>query len=137
MATAPIGTTMKFTPQSGTQTVIGKLTSIGEISPDSEEIDITTLDSAGGYRQYMQGLRDAGTIEIEGFYDPDDAGQAVLRSAYASGAPGSVRISFPDGTVFTFSAFVKSHRAGAAEVDGAIGFAAVLRITGGITITNT
>ena len=34
-----------------------------------------------------------------------------------------------------FSAFVKSHALGAAQVDGAVGFSAVLRLSGGVTVT--
>ena len=133
MATGSMGTTIKYTPPGGTQKRIGKLTSIGEIAPDSQEIDVTTLDAAGGYRQYMQGLRDAGTLEIQGFYDSADAGQSALRAAFGSGETGSYVIEFTDGSTFAFSAFVKALRTGAAEVDGAIGFGAALRITGGIT----
>lgn len=44
-------------------------------------------------------------------------------------------IAFADGTEVSFSAFVKSHVIGAAEVDGAVGFGATLRITGGVTVS--
>ena len=135
MATNSMGTTLKFTPSGGTQVTVGKLSSIGEIAPDSEELDVPTLDAANGCREYMQGLRDAGELEIEGYHDADDSGQAALRTAYASGDCGSFVITFPDGTTATFTAFVKSHTLGAAEVDGAVGFGATLRITGAIVIT--
>lgn len=129
MATKAHGTILKFD-----QVLVGKLTSVGEIAPDSEELDVTTLDSDGGYREYLQGFRDSGEVEISGFHEKGDAGQAALRNAYASGEEGAVEVDFPDGTVVTFSAFVKSHTIGAAEVDGAVGFGAVLRITGGVTV---
>jgi len=41
---------------------------------------------------------------------------------------------FPDESAVQFSAFVKSHAMGAAQVDGAVGFSAVLRLTGGVTL---
>ena len=106
MAIRAQGTTLKFTPKGKTQVTVGMLRSVGEIAPDSEEIDVTTLDSTGGYREYVQGLRDAGAVEV----------------------------GFPDGSKATFNAFVKGYTLGAAEVDGAVGFGAVLRITGGVTI---
>ena len=130
-----MGTTLQFTPSGGTQVTVGKLSSIGELSPDSEELDVTTLDATGGYREYIQGLRDAGELEIEGYHNADDNGQAALRTAYASGDCGSFVITFPDNTTAAFSAFVKSHTLGSAEVDGAVGFGATLRITGAIAIT--
>ncbi len=135
MATQAQGTLLNFTPSEGEQVTVGRLTSVGEIAPDSEELDVTTLDSPDGYREYMQGFRDAGEVEISGFHDKGDAGQAALRSAYESGKTGQVEICFPDETRVSFTAFVKSHTVGAAEVDGAVGFGATLRISGGIKVT--
>ena len=134
-ATRAQGTTLKFTPAGGTQVVVSKLTSVGEIAPEAEEVDITTLESTGGYREYMQGFRDSGELEITGFHDADDAGQTALRTAFASGASGSFEVKFPDDTAVTFSGFIKSHTIGSAEVDGAIGFGAVIRISGAVTVT--
>jgi len=129
MATGAKGTVLKYN-----DAVVGKLTSVGEIAPDSEELDVTTLDSAGGYREFLQGYRDSGTVELTGFHEKGDAGQAALRAAYDSGAAGSVQVDFPDGTQVTFRAFVKSCTLGAAEVDGAVGFGAVLRVSGAVTV---
>ena len=134
-ATRAQGTTLKFTPAGGTQVVVGKLTSVGEIAPEAEEVDITTLESTGGYREYMQGFRDSGELEITGFHDADDAGQSALRTAFASGASGAFEVKFPDDTAVTFSGFIKSHTIGSAEVDGAIGFGAMIRISGAVTVT--
>ena len=129
MATGAMGTVLKYN-----NAVVGKLTGVGEIAPESEELDVTTLDSAGGYREFIQGYRDSGTVELTGFHEKGNAGQAALRAAYDSGAAGSVEVSFPDGTVVSFRAFVKGYTLGAAEVDGAVGFGAVLRVTGAVTV---
>ena len=134
-ATRSQGTTLKFTPAGGEQVAVGRLTSVGEIQTDSEEVDVTTLESTGGYREYLQGFKDSGELEVEGYHDGNDAGQAALRSAYASGAAGEVKITFPDGTVVGFNGYVKAHTIGAAEVDGAVGFGATFRISGGVTVT--
>ncbi len=133
--TRALGTKLSFKPAGGAEIQIGRLTSIGEIAPDSEELDVTTLDSAGGYREYMQGLKDSGELEVEGYHDGGDAGQAALRTAYGSGAAGEVKITFPDGTAVSFNGYVKAHTIGAAEVDGAVGFGATFRISGGVTVT--
>ncbi|MBQ8508251.1 MAG: hypothetical protein IJ466_12585 [Clostridia bacterium] len=128
------GTTLKFTPAGGAQLTVGRLTSVGEIAPEAEELDVTTLESTGGYREYMQGFRDSGELEISGYHDAADDGQKGLRSAFASGASGAFEVAFPDGTVVTFNGFVKSHSIGSAEVDGAIGFGAVIRISGAVSV---
>lgn len=130
MAVSAYGTTLKFTPDGGVQTTVGRLSAIGEVKPDSEEIDVTTLDSADGYREYQQGYRDAGALTVEGFHDRDDVGQAAIRAAYDTGCAGYVEIAFPDGAKAEFSAYVKSYSLGAAKVDGAVGFSATFRITG-------
>lgn len=129
------GTTLKFTPAGGSQITVGKLTSVGEIAPEAEELDVTTLESTGGYREYMQGFRDSGELELSGYHDAADAGQKGLRTAFDTGAQGAFEVSFPDGTKVSFSGFVKSHSIGSAEVDGAIGFGAVIRISGAVTVT--
>lgn len=129
------GTTLKFTPEGGTQVTVGKLTSVGEIQPEAEEIDITTLDSEGGYREFMQGFRDSGEVELSGYHDAQDAGQKAVREAFIAGKGGAFAVSFPDGSEVTFSGFIKSHTIGSAEVDGAIGFGAVVRISGPVTVT--
>ena len=133
--TRALGTKLSFKSAGGSEIQIGRLTSIGEITPDSEELDVTTLDSTGGYREYLQGFKDSGELEVEGYHDGNDAGQAALRSAYASGAAGEVKITFPDGTAVSFNGYVKAHTIGAAEVDGAVGFGATFRISGGVTVT--
>ena len=132
MAVNSYGTQFRFTPQGGSEAIVGSLAAIGEITSDSEEIDVTTLDSQGGYREYVQGYRDAGVVTLEGYHTNGDAGQAAIRAAYASGKAGEASIVFPDGSKANFEAFVKSYTIGAAKVDGAVGFSAALRITGGV-----
>lgn len=128
------GTTLKTAPAGGTAAVIGKLTRIGEISPASELVDVTTLDSPGGYRQYMPGFRDAGELALEGFFLPGDGGQQKLMTLYAGRETERFQIVFPDQTTIGFSAFVKGYSIGAAEVNGALRFSAVLRLTGAATM---
>ena len=127
-----MGTTISF--QQHSETVrIGALRSISEIKADSEAIDVTTPDAAGGCKQYIQGLKDPGEVTLEGFLESADAGQSALRALYLSGALVPFTVPFPDETAVSFSAFVKSFSLGAAQVDGAVGFSAVLRLSGGVT----
>ena len=135
MAVNSYGTVFRFTPADGEQTVVGSLAAIGEITSDSEEIDVTTLDSEDGYREYVQGYKDAGVVSVEGYHTSGDAGQAALRKAYADGRAGTAEIVFPDGAAAKFKAYVKSYTIGAAKVDGAVGFSAALPITGGVEFT--
>ena len=118
----------------GQQIPIGRLRAISEIKADSEAVDVTTLDAPGGYRVYVQGAKNMGEVTLDGFYEGEEAGQRALRALYESGSSTSFVVTFPDQSALSFSAFVKSHALGAAEVDGAVGFGAVLRLTGGVTV---
>lgn len=129
-----MGTTLSCTHQE-TTTVIGLLRSIGEIKMDSDAVDVTTLDAADGCKSFIQGYKNPGEVTVEGFFDAANAGQQKLRALYASGAVVPFTVTFPDASAATFQAFVKSHSIGAASVDGAVGFSAVLKLTGGVTLS--
>lgn len=129
--TRALGTTITFNAQT-----IGALTSIGEITPDSEELDATTLDSTGGYREFLQGFKDSGELTLSGYYDKADLGQQALITGYGTGDVDAVAITFPNSAGgATFNAYVKSFTLGAADVDGIVGFGATLRISGAVTAT--
>ena len=129
--TRALGTTITFNSET-----IGSLTSIGEITPDSEELDATTLDSANGYREYLQGFKDSGEVTVSGYYDMADLGQQALITGYGTGDVDAVVITFPNSSGgATFDAYVKSFSLGAADVDGIVGFGATLRISGAVTPT--
>lgn len=128
-----MGTKISCTYQD-TPVLIGRLRSISEIKAESEAIDVTTLDAPEGYKTYTQGLKDLGEVTLDGFHENAQSGQALLRTLFASGEIVPFTVTFPDQTAVSFSAFVKSHALGAASVDGAVGFTAVLRICGGVEI---
>lgn len=125
-----LGTTITFNAAT-----IGDLTSIGEITPDSEELDSTALDSSGGYREFIQGFKDSGELTLTGYHDKDDAGQIALRTGFGTGDIDAVVITYPDAaTTVTFNAYVKGFTIGGADVDGLVGFGATLRISGAVAV---
>jgi hypothetical protein len=136
-AIAALGTKLAYLPtvaSGDTPIEIKKLTSIGEISPDTSEIDVTTLESAAAFREFLAGLKDSGELALAGYFDAADTGQMKLLELYGTGALGYFFVTFPDGSVTGFTAFVKGYSLGAAEVDGAVGFGATLRITGAANV---
>ena len=136
-----LGTSITYAPAytslDNDTVVIGSLTSVGEISPDSEELDATCLDSSGGYREFLQGFKDSGELTLTGYLDPDKPGQAQMMTLYGSGALGYFWVTFPDQTTVAFNAYVKSFTVGSAEVDGIIGFGTTLRVSGLIQVIST
>jgi predicted secreted protein len=134
-----LGTSITYAPAytSNDTVVIGSLTSVGEISPDSEELDATCLDSSGGYREFLQGFKDSGDLTLAGYLDPDKPGQAQMMTLYGTGAKGYFWVTFPDQATVAFNAYVKSFTVGPAEVDGIVGFGTTLRVSGLVQVIST
>jgi predicted secreted protein len=136
-----LGTSITYAPAYNSPDIntvaIGSLTSVGEISPDSEELDATCLDSSGGYREFLQGFKDSGDLTLSGYLDPDKPGQAQMVTLYGSGAKGYFWVTFPDQATVAFNAYVKSFTVGSAEVDGIVGFGTTLRVSGLVQVIST
>ena len=71
-ATRALGTTL-----SKGETAIGGLTSIGGIEITADEIDVTTLDSDGGYREFIGGFKMLGKFLLKDF-DSENDGQLEM-----------------------------------------------------------
>ena len=118
-----------------TDTIIGNLTSIGEIGIESDEIDVTTLDSSGGYKEFIAGFKDAGEISLEGILATETAFNAMVVLA-GSQAEEEWTIESDTGSTWVFDAFVKMFKEGEATVDGVRGFTGSLRISGAPVYTS-
>lgn len=126
-----IGTTLTKT-MSGAEVadlVIADLTKIGEIGVESDEIDVTTLDSTGGYKEFIAGAKDGGEVSLEGFVKSEANVEAMLALA-ESQTVEEWTIETPSGSTWVFNAFVKMFKEAEATVDGVRGFTASLRISG-------
>ena len=112
--------------------IVGSLTSIGEIGVEIGEIDITTLDSPDGAKEFMSGDIDAGECEIAGYIKKldDEATVTKMMSLIASGKTEDWTVTFPSGAKWDFKAFVKSFKTTDETTDGLIGFSSSLRISG-------
>lgn len=134
-----MGTSLKK-KQSGSETedwVVGSLTSIGEIGVEISEIDITTLDSPNGAKEYMSGDMDAGECAIAGYIKKADDENTVTKmmALIQSGSTEDWVVTFPSGAKWDFKAFVKSFKTTEETPDGLIGFSGSLRISGLPTYT--
>lgn len=112
---------------------IGGLTSIGGLELSAETIDSTTLDSEGGYREFVAGFKDAGEVPLEGYlYSKDDEeGQTKLHGMFDSGELGSFKIKFPDsiGLEWNFKGIVVRISTGA-SLEDLISFGATIKVSG-------
>ena len=110
-------------------TAIANLTSIGEIGIESEEIDVTTLDSEGGYKEFEAGAKDAGEVSLAGNVKSWDDFETLLGLA-ESQTNESWRVEYPSGAEWAFNGFVKSVKDGEKTPDGLATFSATIRVSG-------
>lgn len=106
---------------------IKSITGIG--SGSASEIDKTTLASTA--KEFEQGLRDFGSIEVDLVRDQDDLGQLEMYNSMATQSTETVVITLPSSTsnVATFSGFVQSLSSDIAA-DNIVMGKAKIRITG-------
>jgi predicted secreted protein len=125
------GTTFKV----GTVSV-GSLTSIGGLALSADPIEVTALDSADGYREYIGGLKDGGELSLSGLFDYSDAGQKALYTAFGSGAVTSCSIVFPTALScsWSFDGVVVGFETNS-ELEDAVGFDCTVKVTGKPTLT--
>jgi len=125
-ATRSVGTKIKIGLN-----FIGDLSSIGSPSITQEELDVTTLDSEGGYREFIGGFKDPGEVSISGFFVPSDLGQADIYAALESGDVQDFEIIYPAklGAAWSFQGIVTAFNV-TSETEEAIGFEATIRVSG-------
>lgn len=111
-------------------TAVGGLTSIGGIDISSDTVDVTALDSQGGYREFIAGFKDAGEVSLEGFLDDaTDKNQSAVYSALESGEVKDCKIQFPNGGSWTFKGIITGFSTSAA-VEDAVTFGATVKVSG-------
>ena len=114
---------------------VAELTSIGGLSLSADTIEVTTLGSADGYREFIQGFRDAGEVSISGFFKPTDTnGQQLMLTNLNDGSIDAYSIEFTNLSYkWTFNAIVTGFSTSAAN-DDAVTFEATLKVTGKPTL---
>lgn len=96
MAARGLGTVLKMGGGETAKKVAG-LTEIGGLELSADTIDVTTLDSNGGYREFIGGFKDAGEVSLSGFFNPVvGQGQKELYDAFESGEVQDFTIQFPE-----------------------------------------
>lgn len=117
---------------------IAELTSIDGLSLSSDTIESTALDTTGGYRTFVNGLKDGGECSISGHFNYTS--HNPMLADFESGATASYTIEFPDkgatgkGTTWTFSGVVTSYATGI-EMEDLISFEATIKVSGKPTLS--
>ena len=100
--TTYIGKTTTIADSSGN---IANGDAIGDLSLTADEIE-DTVYGAGGWKTFVQGLKDAGTFDLTVNYNKDTSENTRLTQAFVSGDSEQYTITFPDTSTLIFTAFV-------------------------------
>lgn len=84
---------------------IANVDAIGDLSLTADEIE-DTVYGAGGWKTFVQGLKDAGTFDLTVNYNKDTTEHTRLTQAFVSGDSAQYTITFPDSSTLIFTAFV-------------------------------
>ena len=110
-------------------TAIAEVNSIGGPDMSRDTIDVTSLDSTGGYREFIAGFRDGGEVTLDSYDD--------LKLDFESDDTVNYQIVLPDtnNTTFDFAALVSSLGA-AVPMDDKVAATATFKISGQVTLTS-
>lgn len=131
-------------PSPGTDTfdVVGRVRSISGPNIEKAEVEDNTLDSAGGFSEYLSGLKDPGSLEFVLSFTPgttaapENMHQQILADSTASTADSrrNWQVQWPDGTICDFQAEVFSASLNT-EPNAPVDVNATLRLNGQPTFT--
>jgi hypothetical protein len=137
MASLSMGTTLvkKKSGSEGSDTTIADLNSIGGINIEAADVDVTTLGSEDNFREFIQGLKDAGEIAFGGIVK-SEAQIGIMLGLLTSGSLESWVVNYPSGAKWEFTAYVKSFGDTEKDTnDTSINFEGSLKISGKPTFT--
>ena len=133
-----VGTSFKraVTDSSGTTfAAIAEVNSITGPGKTRATIDVTSLDSTGGYREFIASFRDAGEVSLEMNFTRD--GFVVLNTDFEAETARAYQIVLPDtgATTLDFDAFVVDLGM-AIPLDDKVTATVTLKITGQVILSS-
>lgn len=79
---------------------IAEITSIGGVGGTRDTHDVTTLGSAGGYRRFIPGFRNGGTVTLAMLFTRDS--YEIMKSDFESDIVQNYEIILPDEDVTSY-----------------------------------
>jgi len=138
MAFRSVGTVLKIGSEASA-VAVADITEIGGISLSADTIDVTSLDSDGGYKEFLPGFKDAGEVSLSGFFNPiTGKGQKELYELFESGETSAFTIEFPPETKakWAFKGVVTGFET-SASLEEAASFSGTIKVSGKPTLTIT
>ena len=113
---------------------VGQILSIQGPSMTRETIDSTTLDVADGYREYITGLRDGGTLSFDMQFTK--AGYQAMATSFALDEAEAFSLELPDtgATKIGFNGYVTDFPLDI-PINDVMSCSVSIKISGGITVS--
>jgi len=129
MAFTGIGTVLKR----GT-VAIADVVSINGPGMTRDTVDVTTLGSPGGYREFITGLRDGGTLTFDVLFSK--TGYQALKTDFENDEAETYSIELPDddSTIIGFDGLVTDFPV-SIPLDDKVSVSVTIKITGNISVT--
>jgi predicted secreted protein len=112
---------------------LAEITKIAGPDNKRDTVDLTSLDSVGGYKEFAAGLRDAGEIKLEAIFRRD--AYELVMADFDSDDLVNYEIMFPDpeNTTVSFSGLVSACSVDA-PMDKAITYSFSIKVSGKPTL---
>lgn len=128
------GTTWAMDPAGGTSyTDVADVTEIGVLDISAETIESTVHGSAGGWRTFIGGLKDAGELKMSINYDPAVHG-TILTNIGVDNVAHEITLTDAGAAVITFDGILTGLSVGAPMDDKLTG-EVTIKISGAVTVT--
>lgn len=128
------GTVWAFDPAGGTAfTDVADVTEIGVLDVSAETIEVTSHDSAGGWREFIGGLKDGGSLSMSVNYDPALHG-TIFSNIGVDGVAHQITLTDAGAAVVTFDGIITALSVGA-PMDDKLAADVTIKVTGAPTIT--
>lgn len=117
-----------------TYTAIAEVNSISGPNKSRDTIDVTSLDSSGGYREFIGGFRDGGEVSLEMNFTLDTYN--TLNDDFEDEASHNYQIVFGDtgATTFQFAGYVTAIGSNV-PMDDKVTASITIKISGQVTIS--
>ena len=136
-AVATVGTKFKRGDGASSEAFadIAEINSIDGPGMSRETIDVTSLDSTGGYREFLASFRDAGQVDLDMNFT--QAGYSAFLSDFQADASVNYQIVWPDtgNTTLDFAGYC-INLGSSTPVGDKIQMRVTIKITGQVVLTS-
>lgn len=87
-------------------TTVAEVTKLKPPGLSRDTVDVTHMESTGGWREFIAGLKDGGEVSMEINFDPGGTTTDLLTDMFSTSTVGNKKIVFPDNSEWAFKAIL-------------------------------